>query len=108
MNPHGTPASHSRQGPHAADIEPFFESAAELRLSLAFNSGDYDFATSGGRIIYLVDANVVCFFLNPEEERYRMHVFGPGRPTTMPVRQCSSRPSSCSPVGLPVRATAPP
>jgi len=78
MNPHGAPASHSRQGPHAADIDPFFESAAELRLSLSFNSGDYDFATSGGRVVYLVDANVVRFFLNPEEERDRMHVFGPG------------------------------
>lgn len=63
-------------------IDPFFENAAELRYSLAFNSDDYEFASRSGRIVYLVDANIVRFFLNPEEERHRMHVFGPGEGDT--------------------------
>ncbi|MXP65333.1 hypothetical protein E0493_18455 [Roseomonas sp. M0104] len=53
----------------AAETQRYFEEAASLRLSLEYNNEDYDFVRGGGRIVYLVDANVVWFFLDPVRER---------------------------------------
>lgn len=57
-------------------VSSYFDQAATLRLCLQYNKDDYAFAKSGGRIIYLFDANVVHFFIYPEEELAHIAAFG--------------------------------
>jgi hypothetical protein len=54
----------------------YFEQAATLRLCLQYNREDYEFAQAGGRIVYIADANVVRFFIDPETEARHVAVFG--------------------------------
>ena len=56
--------------------ERYFNQAATLRLSIQYNIEDFEFAQSGGRINYLMDANVVRFFMNPAAEKQHTSVFG--------------------------------
>jgi hypothetical protein len=51
-----------------AYAERYFREAATLRLCQEYNEQDYNFAREGGRIVYLFDANVVRFFIDPERE----------------------------------------
>lgn len=51
-----------------ADLIDYFQEAAMLRLSLAYNREDFEFASRGGRIVYIFDANIVRFFADPERE----------------------------------------
>ena len=44
------------------DISTYFQQAATLRLCLQYNLDDYDFSQRGGRIVYLMDTNIVRFF----------------------------------------------
>lgn len=53
----------------AEEARRYFEEAASFRLSLEYNNDDHEFVRSGGRIVYLIDANVVWFFLDPVRER---------------------------------------
>lgn len=46
----------------------YFQQAALLRWCLGLNQEDFKFSRNDGRIIYLMDANVVRFFANPEAE----------------------------------------
>jgi hypothetical protein len=46
----------------------YFREAALLRWCLWLNEHDFRFSEQGGRIIYLMDANIVRFFANPELE----------------------------------------
>lgn len=46
----------------------YFREAATLRLCLEYNQDDFLFSQAGGRIVYLVDANIVRFFIDPEGE----------------------------------------
>jgi hypothetical protein len=55
----------------------YFKQVATLRLSLQYNIEDFAFAQSSGRINYIMDANVVRFFLNPAREKNHTAVFGP-------------------------------
>lgn len=54
----------------------YFEQAATLRLCLQYNSEDYEYGQQGGRIVYLMDANIVRFFIDPEAEAYHVVAFG--------------------------------
>jgi hypothetical protein len=56
----------------------YFQEAIGLRLSLQSNADDHFFASNGGRIIYLMDANVVVFFMNPVVEAVHVNVFDSG------------------------------
>jgi hypothetical protein len=53
----------------------YFQEAVTLRLCLESNLADYNFAKSGGRIVYIMDANVVVFFLNPRIEPRHVRLF---------------------------------
>jgi hypothetical protein len=48
--------------------ERYFHYAATIRWCLEYNRIDYEFARKGGRITYLVDANIVRFFMRPADE----------------------------------------
>lgn len=48
--------------------ERYFHYAATIRWCLEYNREDYEFARKGGRITYLVDANIVRFFMRPADE----------------------------------------
>jgi len=43
-------------------VQRYFQEAASLRLNLQYNIEDCEYAQKGGRIVYLMDANVVFFF----------------------------------------------
>lgn len=60
------------------DLDQYFQRAAALRLAIETNMRDFEFGQSGGRIVYLMDANVVRFFLDPVKERWQLEVFGTG------------------------------
>lgn len=51
-----------------SQLARYFQEAALLRSCLAFNRIDFEFANRGGRIVYLLDANIVRFFVSPEHE----------------------------------------
>lgn len=53
----------------------YFREAATLRLCLEYNQDDYLFSQEGGRIIYIFDANVVRFFIDPEKEARHVVAF---------------------------------
>ncbi len=61
------------------DISTYFQQAATLRLCLQYNLDDYDFSQRGGRIVYLMDTNIVRFFLNPQVEIGHVSAFGKTR-----------------------------
>jgi hypothetical protein len=69
-------SAHRGRPPPAVDY--YFVRAAALRLAIESNRQDAAFANTGGRITYLMDANVVRFFLDPVSERGRLESFGPG------------------------------
>ena len=48
--------------------ERYFHYAATIRWCLEYNREDYEFARKGGRITYLVDANILRFFMRPADE----------------------------------------
>jgi hypothetical protein len=52
----------------------YFRQAIDLRLSLELNLEDAKFIDQGGRIIYVMDANVVVFFMNPALETQHLGV----------------------------------
>lgn len=58
--------------------DSYFRQAAKLRWCLQHNIDDHAYADQGGRIVYLTDANVVRFFLDPERDRSHVAAFGPG------------------------------
>lgn len=61
------------------DLQHYFDEAALLRSCLAYNEDDHRFATEEkGRIVYLFDANIVAFFLQPERENERRKVLAFG------------------------------
>src|SRR5262245_18430704 len=49
-------------------LQQYVQEAITLRLNLQQNFDDYHFGIEGGRIVYLMDANVVRIFLDPERE----------------------------------------
>jgi len=53
----------------------YFQQALDLRLSLHWNLEDYRFAREGGHIVYIMDANVVVFFLDPGRETQHVAAF---------------------------------
>lgn len=60
-------------------ISHYFAEAALLRTCLAYNDDDHIFASeAGGRIIYIFDANIVAFFLQPEHENERRKILAFG------------------------------
>lgn len=61
------------------DVLRYFQQAATLRLSLQYNWEDYQFSEAGGRIVYIMDANVVQFFIDPEAESRHVTIFGGAR-----------------------------
>ncbi len=65
-----------RSSSNAQDISTYFQQAATLRLCLQYNMDDYEFSRRGGNIIYLMDANIVRFFLNPHSEISHVAAFG--------------------------------
>jgi hypothetical protein len=65
----------SRPSPHDT-VARYFEQAATLRLCLQYNSEDYEYSQVGGRIVYLMDANIVRFFIDPEAEASHVVAFG--------------------------------
>jgi hypothetical protein len=59
----------------------YFHYAATIRWCLEYNREDFEFARKGGRITYLVDANIVRFFMDPADEATQhFGVFGRGPP----------------------------
>jgi hypothetical protein len=58
------------------DISFYFQHAATLRLCLQHNEDDHEFSKKGGQIIYLMDTNIVRFFLNPQAEIRHVCAFG--------------------------------
>lgn len=59
--------------------ERYFHYASTIRWCLEYNSEDCEFARKGGRITYLVDANIVRFFMHPAYEAMQhFGVFGRG------------------------------
>nr|WP_294501339.1 hypothetical protein [uncultured Rhodopila sp.] len=59
--------------------ERYFHYAATIRWCLEYNHEDYEFSRAGGRITYLVDANIVRFFMHPAAEATQhFGVFGQG------------------------------
>src|ERR1700748_1304154 len=53
----------------SADIAlRYLQDGADLRVALQYNLLDWEFTQKGGRIVYLVDANVVRLFLSPSAE----------------------------------------
>src|SRR5262245_5308089 len=69
------PADANAQAQHQ-----YFQEVVELRLCLQWNADDYEFANEGGRIVYLMDANVVVFFMNPVLEAHHVDAFDTGMP----------------------------
>jgi hypothetical protein len=62
------------------DAERYFHYAATIRWCLECNREDYQFARNGGRITYLVDANIVRFFMHPANEAMQhFRVLGRGK-----------------------------
>ena len=59
----------------AMKLRQYFQEAADLRLCLQLNYEDYEFARTGGRIFYIMDANIVVFFLNPVREARHVRAF---------------------------------
>jgi hypothetical protein len=57
-------------------VARYFEQAATLRLCLQYNSEDCEYWQQGGRIVYLMDANIVRFFIDPEAEANHVVAFG--------------------------------
>jgi len=57
-------------------VARYFEQAATLRLCLQYNSEDYEYWQQGRRIVYLMDANIVRFFIDPEVEANHVVAFG--------------------------------
>ena len=64
--------------PARSEGSRYFRQAASLRLSLQYNLEDFQAAQGGARIVYLMDANIVRFFLNPMTELRHTDVFGLG------------------------------
>jgi hypothetical protein len=58
----------------------YFQEIVELRSCLQWNADDYEFAQKGGRIVYLMDANIVVFFMNPALEAHHVDAFDSGLP----------------------------
>jgi len=69
------PADANAQAQHQ-----YFQEVVELRLCLQWNADDYEFAQKGGRIVYLMDANIVVFFMNPVLEAHHVDAFDSGEP----------------------------
>jgi hypothetical protein len=72
----------ARTAPFASDrSDPkrYFDEAATLRLNLGLLQEDLAFAESGGKIVYLVDSDIVSLFLRPEREARCVVPFG-GQP----------------------------
>jgi hypothetical protein len=65
---------------HAQAQREYFQEVVQLRLCLQWNADDYAFTNNGGRIVYLMDANVVVFFLNPALEAHHVDAFDSGLP----------------------------
>jgi hypothetical protein len=58
-------------GTRASDGLRYLQDSADLRVAIQYNLDDSEFAKRGGRIVYLMDANVARLFLSPaSEERY--------------------------------------
>lgn len=57
------------------DARTYFFEAAELRTTLQQNLDDYEFASAGGEIVYLMDANVVRIFMNPPRDAHLLRPF---------------------------------
>jgi hypothetical protein len=60
-------------------LREYFREAMLLRLALQQNLDDYAFANQGGRIVYLMDANVVRIFLDPVRESVHFALFQEGK-----------------------------
>jgi hypothetical protein len=65
------------EAPHTSRSS-YFRQAARLRWCLQQNLGDHLHVESGGRIVYVMDTNVVRFFIHPERDRRLVRVFAPG------------------------------
>jgi len=53
----------------------YFQEAIGLRLCMQWNADDSEFVSKGGRIVYLMDANVLVFFMNPFRETRLVNAF---------------------------------
>jgi len=56
-------------------VASYFQEAITLRLCIESNLDDYKFGSQGGHIVYIMDANVVVFFLDPKKELDHVQLF---------------------------------